>query len=155
MRDIRFPVTAIIRKASVPGKVGFEIEPDIGALIDEYIRQVKWSGVVAFVTLAKPKRLRSTGEKSANHHLNGHIGQISEETGNDFEDVKLYVKRKAMRRGLPAKTNNKGEIVYSLIDKEPLPMSEADMDVEQCGWCIDEAHQLADELGIRLREGLM
>jgi len=49
-------------------------------------------------------------------------------------------------------TNEKGEVVYSLIDGEPLPKSEADMDTVECGYCIDEAHQLAAEIEIKLKE---
>jgi hypothetical protein len=98
-----------------------------------------------------PKKIRSTGEGSANHAFNGACQQIAESTGNDFPDVKLAAKRRAFRRGLPYLTRGNGDVVYSLADGEPLPMSEKDMSVEQCGWCIDEAVILAGELGINLR----
>jgi len=75
------------------------------------------------VELSIPRKLRSTGYKSANHHLNGHVQQIAQETGNDFADVKLYVKRKAFARGLPFATKPNGEIIYSLVDGEPIPIS--------------------------------
>jgi uncharacterized protein (DUF342 family) len=76
------------------------------------------------------------------------IYAICNETGNDFGDVKLYVKRAAMRRGYPPKTDERGNVVYSLLDKEPLPQSEADATQEQENMLIEEAHQLAAELGV-------
>lgn len=104
------------------------------------------------LVLSTMRRKRSTGPWSQNHHLNGHCMQIANETGQDFEAVKLYVKRQAIARGLPLKTKPDGDIVYSIADGEPVPISEADMDTIQCGWCIDACHVLAAELGIVLRE---
>jgi len=104
------------------------------------------------VKISLPKKIRTTGEYSQNHHLNGDIQQISEATWNDFSDVKLYVKRRAFKLGLPFMTKPNGDIVYSLIDGEPLPISEKDMTTIQCGWCIDCAHEVAAEMGIVLVE---
>lgn len=104
------------------------------------------------ITAGKFYKPRTTGRKSQNHRLNGFVSQFCDATGNDFADIKLYVKRKAMRRGLPAKTDNNGEIIYSKVDGEPLPMSEADMDTVQCSWVIKEIQQLSAEEGIILRE---
>jgi hypothetical protein len=95
---------------------------------------------------------RSTGIGSQNHHFNGHVQQIAQHTGNTFEDVKLYVKRQAFSRGLPMLMRADGSIVLSLVDGQPLPMSETDMDSQQCGWCIEECHVLAGEMGIVLEE---
>lgn len=104
------------------------------------------------VIIENVKKKRSTGPLSQNHHLNGHCMQISKETGQDFETVKLYLKRKAITNGLRIKTKPNGEIVYSIIDGEPVPISESEMSVEECAWCIEEAHALSIELGIILRE---
>lgn len=104
------------------------------------------------VVVSTPKRARTTGDHSQNHHLNGHCQQIANETGNDFADVKSAIKRRAFRRGLRYKSKETGEIIYSLVDGEPEPISEADMTIEECAYCIEEAHILADELAIRLRE---
>ena len=104
------------------------------------------------LVLSTMRKKRSTGPWSQNHHLNGHCMQISQETGQNFEDVKLYVKRAAIARGLPLKLQPNGEIVYSIVDGQPVPISETDMDTLQCGWCIEEAHILAAELGITLVE---
>lgn len=91
---------------------------------------------------SKAKKPRSTGERSQNHHINGHIQQICVETGNDFEAVKMYVKKQAIRRGYPFETF-RGEVI---------PLSESKIDTVQAGYLIDEIHQLADELSIVLME---
>lgn len=103
------------------------------------------------VKLDSPHRPRSTGPRSQNHRLNGFVSQFCNATGNDFEDIKLFVKRRAMRRGLPPK-NAGGKVIYSKVDGEPLPISEADMSVEQCGWVISEIEQLSAEEGVTLVE---
>ena len=104
------------------------------------------------VTISTLRKKRSTGWKSQNHRVNGHCMQIANETGQPFDDVKLFVKRQAIARGLPLMVRPNGDIVYSLSDGEPLPMSEADMDTVQCGYVIDEINILAGELGIILQE---
>lgn len=104
------------------------------------------------LVISNLKRKRSTGPLSQNHHLNGHCMQIANETGQDFDSVKLYVKRMAIARGLRLKTRPDGEIVCSILDGQPVPISETEMTVEECGWCIEETHILAAELGIKLRE---
>lgn len=110
------------------------------------------SGDAYEVRIMLPRKHRSTGPKSQGNHFNGHVQQICDDTGNDFADVKLYLKRRAFRKGLPYRQKPDGTIIYSLIDQEPMPISESDMDTVQCGWCIDEAHQLAAEMNITLRE---
>lgn len=100
------------------------------------------------LSISRPHRPRSTGRASQNHHLNGHIQQICQETGNDFADVKLYVKHLAIRRGYPVKDG-----VVSLRTGDPVPISESDASAEDCTLLIDEVHQLAAELNIQLREG--
>jgi hypothetical protein len=104
------------------------------------------------LVLSTMRKKRSTGPWSQNHHLNGHAMQIANETGQNFDDVKLYAKRQAIARGLPLKLKPNGEIVYSIVDSQPVPISETEMDTLQCGWVIDELHILAAELGIILRE---
>lgn len=104
------------------------------------------------VTISTLKRRRTTGWKSQNHRLNSHVMQIAKETGNDFGDIKMFVKRRAIARGLPLMARPNGDLVYSLVDGEPLPISESDMDTVQCGYVIDEINILASELGITLIE---
>ena len=45
------------------------------------------------ITIDKPHRPRTTGFGSQNHHLNGHIIQICNETGNDYDTVKSEIKK--------------------------------------------------------------
>ncbi len=141
-----------VKRKDAPEMIAFEL-PEL--FQDDYARMVekgKAKGDYYQLKISLPFRRRSTGEKSQNHHFNGHIVQICQDTGNDFADAKLAIKRRAFRRGLRYKVKQNGDIVYSLADGEPLPISETDMSVEECGWCIEEAHILAAELGIILKE---
>lgn len=97
----------------------------------------------ALITLQPPKRPRTTGEGSQNHHLNGHIGQIALETGNCQSAVKIVVKELAVEQfGYPAvKVGNK-----------TVPQSESECSTEECGMLIEACHLLAADLGIILRE---
>lgn len=126
-----------------------EIPPGYAELYEAILRK---SPDRLDVTIATPSRPRTTGDKSQNHHLNGHCMQIAQATGNSFDDVKLYVKRAAFSLGLPMATRPDGTPVLSLNDGQPIPISESDMDVQQCGWCIECAHVLAGELGVVLVE---
>ena len=111
----------------------------------------KHNGYVC-LEISTPRKPRSTGEKSQCNHFNGHVRDICEDTGNEFADVKLYLKRRAFKRGYPFMRNDAGDIVFSLNDGEPLPRSEADATIEEAATLIEEAHELAGELGIILTE---
>ena len=102
------------------------------------------------ITLARPKKKRTTGKYSQNHHLNGHIQQICEETGNDFQTVKLYIKKEALKRGYPTKVRD-GEQIIDLWGN-PIPISEGEANTVECGYLIEEVHILASDLGIILKE---
>lgn len=93
--------------------------------------------------ISKPRKARTTGEKSQNHHLNGHVQQIARETGNSFDVVKAYIKREAVGQGYPFETLPSGDI---------MPISEADTDTSACAIAIDTAHRIAAEWGINLIE---
>jgi hypothetical protein len=80
------------------------------------------------------------------------VQQIAQETGNDFEDVKLYLKRRAMSMGYPMLMDEKGEVTCSLVDGEPLPQHEREATSEEAALLIDAAHMLAAELEIVLTE---
>ncbi len=95
------------------------------------------------VKISRPKRPRTTGDKSQNHHINGHCQQIANETGNSFAVVKEYMKRAAIDRNYPIET---------LPDGSVMPRSEADIDTVEAGYLIDTIHQFADEWQIRLIE---
>jgi len=119
-------------------------------MMQERCRQHK-NGYIKLV-LDVPFRPRRTGPHSGSAHFHGHCQTICADTGNDFEDVKMALKRRAMRRGYPAQTKGDGSIRYSLVDGLPLPQSERDASIEQENMLIEEAHQLAAELDIRLVE---
>ena len=94
------------------------------------------------VKIAPPRKLRTTGERSQNHHLNGHIQQICIETGNDFAAVKAVIKQMAVSMGYPFRTF-RGMVI---------PYSEAESSVQECAILIEAVHMLAAELGINLKE---
>jgi len=97
------------------------------------------------IQISPPFKHRSTGEKSQNHHINGHCQQIANETGEDFDIIKLEAKRKAIKRGYPIRTNIFGDAV---------PESETEIDSIHAGYLIESLHEIADFLDIRLKEGL-
>ena len=88
--------------------------------------------------LSPPFKHRSTGEKSQNHHINGHVQQISNETGEEFDVIKMYAKRSAIKRGYPIRDDLFGDVQ---------PLSETEIDSEQAGFLIDELHMIADFSG--------
>lgn len=110
----------------------------------------KHGGYVRMV-LSVPEKPRTTGEKSQNHHLNGHIQFICQETGNDFSDVKKYVKQAAIPMGYPIKQNDKGDDVLDMYGN-PVGISEADCNTTECALLIEAVHMVAAELGIILPE---
>ena len=95
------------------------------------------------VEMKEMRKGRTTGPHSQSAHLNGHIQQIAEATGNDFDAVKMYVKQEAIAMGWPFNT---------LPNGDALPLSETQVDTKQCGAAIDACHILAGDLGIVLRE---
>lgn len=95
------------------------------------------------VTLDVPHIPRTTGPHSQNHHLNGHILQICNVTGNDYDTIKYCVKMTAVEQlGYPSTT----------VAGHVLPKRERDCDTEECGKLIEASHFLAATLGIVLCE---
>ena len=95
------------------------------------------------VTFSTPYKKRSTGKNSQNHHLNGHIVQICNETGNAYETIKYCVKMRAVEAfGYPFET----------VDGYIVPKSEKNCSTEECAKLIEAAHLYAAEKGIILRE---
>lgn len=136
----------VLKLADVAGRVAFVPPVDAGARANikrELSRcRDKHNGYV-LVTVQPPKRPRTTGEGSQNHHLNGHILQICNETGNDYDTVKDAVKQLAVEQmGYPYKTIG-GRIV---------PQRERECSTDECAKLIEAAHILAADLGIILQE---
>ena len=105
----------------------------------DFINKKQWKMI-----LGKHYRKRTTGKDSQNHRINGFVQQICEDTGNDFDTLKYYFKRKAIRQGYPFKTDPEGEAV---------PVSEAILTTIEAAYLIDEIEQYAAENGIILYEG--
>lgn len=106
------------------------------------------------VTLEEPFRPRTTGYKSQNHALNWIIQVICQETGQDFQTTKEYIKSKAVEMGYPMLTRKrmeKGQIIEEVVTDwygNPRGISEADSSVSECSILIDSAMMLDSELGI-------
>ena len=139
-------VTVILHREYVKGHIAFAVPTDTA--IREAIRREltkcrdKHNDYV-LVTVQPPKRPRTTGDGSQNHHLNGHIMQICAETGNDYETVKNAVKMLAVEQmGYP----------YTDFHGVITPKGESESSTEECAKLIEAAHLLAADLGIVLRE---
>ena len=95
------------------------------------------------VTIQPPRKPRTTGEHSQNHHLNGHIMQICNETQNSYNAVKDEIKRIATEEmGFP----------YEEINGHIHPIGESESSTDECAKLIEAAHVLAADLGIILQE---
>lgn len=141
-------MTVTLHRDSIALVVPHGLRGELKALYDK--ADQKHNGYLT-LTLDVPKRPRTVGEKSQNRAINGYIQQICKETGNDFDDVKLYCKTEALSRGYPFKVNDKGEIITSLTTGEPVPESESKISVEEASVLIETIVQLASELGIVLK----
>lgn len=107
------------------------------------LEKIEKAGGFALVTMQKPKKPRTVGADSQNHHLNAHIMQICQETGNDYDSVKNAVKETAVQYlGYP----------YKQIGRRIVPLRERDSSIEECSKLIEAVHILAGELGIVLKE---
>lgn len=139
-------VKVVLKSVPEQSKVVFEM-PENAAFRQSVERELakcaEKNGGYVLVTLERPRKTRTTGENSQNHHLNGHIMQICNETGNDFEAVKYCVKMIAVEQmGYPYKT----------VAGHILPQGERQSSTVECAKLIEAAHVLAADLGIVLQE---
>ena len=139
-------VKYVLKRVNLAGIIAFEPPADDGANanIKHELRKCrdKYNDYV-LVTIQPPRKPRTTGEHSQNHHLNGHIMQICNETGNDYDTVKDAVKQLAVEQmGYPYKTIG-GRIV---------PQRERECSTDECAKLIEAAHVLAADLGVILQE---
>lgn len=95
------------------------------------------------VTFSPPHKPRTTGEKSQSHHFNGHVQQICQFIGEDFDVVKMEIKRRAIKRGYPTRTTK---------FKTVIPISESESSTAECAMLIDTVHEIADFLEFTLKE---
>ena len=139
-------VQYVLRRVNIAGRIAFEPPADDGANanIKHELRKCrdKYNDYV-LVTLQPPKKPRTTGEGSQNHHLNGHIMQICNGTGNSYDVIKYCVKKIAVEQmGYPYKT----------IAGHIVPQPESESSTDECALLIEAAHVLAADLGIILQE---
>ena len=139
-------VKYVLKLSDVPGRIALEPPLDTGARenIKHELRKCREKhGGFVLLTIEPPKKPRTTGPQSQNHHLNGHIMQICNETGNSYEVVKYCVKMIAVEQlGYPSQT----------IAGHIIPQPEADASTDECALLIEAAHILAADIGIILQE---
>jgi len=104
----------------------------------------KRDGGYITIKVSNVHRPRSTGEKSQNRHINGHIQQIARDTGNAFEVVKLEAKHRAISLGYPMLIID-GKVQTDLWGR-PMGISEADASVEEASLLIEAIHQLGYDI---------
>ena len=139
-------VTVILHRQYVKGHIAFAVPSDTAireAIKRELVKCRDKHNDYVLVTIAPPKRPRTTGDGSQNHHLNGHIMQICNVTGNDYEAVKNAVKMIAVEQMRYPYTDFHGVIT---------PKGESESSTDECAKLIEAAHILAADLGIILRE---
>ncbi len=139
-------VKVTLKRINEKGHICFEApaELELQTALRNILRtcQDKYNDYVS-VTFKPPYKPRTTGKGSQNHHLNGHIMQICNVTGNDYETIKYCIKMDAVEQlGYPFETVA-GHIV---------PKRESDCDTQECAMLIEASHYLAAKLGIILRE---
>ena len=81
--------------------------------------------------ISAPHKPRTTGDKSQNHHINGHCQQIAYELGYDFDVIKNTMKRGAVSMDYPFDTAPDGDID---------PWSEGRINTEQAAILIEFIH---------------
>ena len=139
-------VQYVLRRVNIAGKIAFEPPADAGANanIKHELRKCRDKhNDYVLVTLQPPKHRRTTGEHSQNHHLNGHIMQICNETCNSYDVIKYCVKMIAVEQmGYPYKT----------IAGHIVPQPESESSTDECALLIEAAHILAAQLSIILQE---
>ena len=139
-------VQYVLKRATIKGRIAFIPPADEGAnvLIKRELKKCRDKhNDFVLVTLQPPKRPRTTGKDSQNHHLNGHIMQICNETQNSYEAIKYCVKMLAVEEmGYP----------YELIDGHIFPKPERECSTDECALLIEAAHVWAAHHGIILQE---
>lgn len=139
-------VQYVLKRVFERGRLAFEL-PENAAARDAIRRELERcrdkNNDYVLLTMQPPKRPRTTGAGSQNHHLNGHILQICNETGNDYEAVKYCVKMLAVEQmGYPSR----------LVAGHVMPLPESKSSVNECAKLIEAAHVLAADIGIVLQE---
>ena len=96
------------------------------------------------VKIDTPHRPRTTGWKSQNHHLRGHVRQLCDYTGYTMSEMMQLIKEDTPSWPVTYK-DFRGE-------KRMVHVSEADISVEVASEAIEICHLYAAENGCKLRE---
>ncbi len=155
MKEVILPAVERYHIGSRPDIIAFRIvkpEQQVAVarlvLYQEFERKKKSN--FYHVRIKPPFRPRTTGKNSQCNRFNGGIQLICKEKGLDFDDLKMYIKRRALKRGYPFLRDENGNIVYSMIDGEPLPLPERYASVDDAILLNEELNQVAAEIGVVL-----
>lgn len=139
-------ITLTLKRVFQKGLITFEVPQDemLQTMLINVLSAIKSKyNDYAQVTIKTPRKPRTTGFKSQNHHLNGHIVQICNRTGNSYSEIKDYIKIIAVEQfGYP----------YKIIKNKLIPQGESDCSTEECAMLIEASHYVAATEGIILRE---
>lgn len=108
----------------------------------------KTNGYVS-VTLDRPYKPRTVGDKSQNNLIWKLITIIANEVGDDSEgmiDTENGIKMRALSRGYPFRV--------SKVTGEKVPLSMKKINTVECSYLIDTAYEVISELGIILPPNL-
>ncbi len=137
---IQFPAALRLRTGS-NAAVSFEIPiklRDSFWIMVEKAQTDYWN-----VKIGWPRKPRTTGWLSQNHHFRGHCRDIMGQTGNSMTAVATALKEHAVEFfGYPE------DEVFGKMK----PRSEADLDTVECGVLIDATHHFATEWIYWLKE---
>lgn len=139
-------ITLVLKRVFNKGLISFEIpaEMELQNSLKKVLSAIKTKHHdYALVTIQTPKRKRTTGPKSQNHHLNGHIVQICNVTGNSYSVIKDYIKLIAVEQF---------NYPYTIFGGKLIPKPESECDTTECGYLIEAAHWVAADNEIVLRE---
>jgi hypothetical protein len=95
------------------------------------------------VRYGKPRKPRTTGEKSQNNLAWKLCTEIARALTMELYEVEYIAKVRAIKRGYPV----------SITLGIPVPKSQADIDVQECSCLIEEYYMIAAENGVKLENG--
>ena len=123
------------------GHINLSVEGSPVYLLSNIVKlcREKYGGYMR-VKISPPYKRRTTGKNSQNSKWYALVQKICEATGNDIEDVKDYLKEKAIRRGYPYRVNN--------LNGKIRPYSTTEVDTVQMSYLIEETIQFCIEYGI-------
>lgn len=140
--SLQFTTKAVLRDGDLLVSVPRAFDTALLVLLER--SALKTAGYLT-VKLDTPHRPRSTGWKSQNHHLRGHVRQLCDYTGYTMSEMMQVVKEDTPT----------WPVEYKVIrgKRRMLHVSEADISVEVASEAIEICHRFAGENGWTLYEG--